>query len=234
MLTLVGGAIQRQRRAAVKNIIFDLGMVLVNFRYRDYCRDLGFSEEAVEFFAHNIILSDTWKLLDEGNHSEERVIELFIGKYPQYEKEIRLFFADYSELVRPFADAEAWIDEYQARGYRVYILTNYPDRMFKVHVKKQFSFVEKADGIFVSAREKAVKPNREVYAAFMNKFGLEPEECVFLDDSKPNVDGAEQFGIHAIPVGNREAAKRELDHFLCASGAEHFCPTGNSKEFPME
>lgn len=218
MMTLVGTTIQKQQRAAVKNIIFDLGMVLVNFRYRDYCRDLGFSDETVDFFAKNIVLSDTWKLLDEGNHTEERVIELFIGKFPQYEKEIRQFFEDYSELVRPYEDSEAWIDEYLARGYQVYILTNYPDRMFDVHYKKQFPFIDKANGVFVSAKEKKTKPNREVYAALMEKFQLNPEECVFLDDSKVNVAGAEQFGIHAILVGEREKAKQELDCFLCAAG----------------
>lgn len=218
MLTLVGNTLREQNRPKVKNIIFDLGMVLVDFRYRDYCRDLGFSEETVDFFSEQIVLSDTWKLLDTGLYSEEQVINLFIGKYPEHEDAIRLFFRDYRDLVRPFPDALDWIREYKGRGYSVYVLTNYPERMFEVHLENQFPFLSETDGVFVSAKEKLVKPDVAVYRKLLERFSINAEESVFLDDSSANICGAEESGIHGILVDDRVRAKKELDDFLRAVG----------------
>lgn len=218
LLTLAGGAIRRQGRRPVRNIIFDLGMVLVNVRYREYMQDLGFTEEEQEFFSEQVVFSDTWKLMDEGVRTQEQVVALFQEAYPQYREALRRFFEDVTELVRPFPDAADWLREYRERGYRVYVLTNYPDRMFALHLETQFPFVKEADGVLVSARERLVKPQPEIYRCLTERFGLAAEECVFLDDSKANIQGAEAAGIHGILVDDRVRAKRELDDFLSGCG----------------
>lgn len=219
LLTLAGGAVRRQARRRVKNIIFDLGMVLVNVRWREYMQELGFSEEEIGFFSEHVLFGGTWKRMDEGTLTQEQAAAAFQEAYPQHREAIRLFFEDLTELVHPFPDAADWIREYRERGYRVYVLTNYPDRMFSLHLETQFPFLKEADGVLVSAREKMLKPQPEIYRLLLERFGLMAEECVFLDDSKANVRGAEAEGIHGILADDRARAKRELDDFLSGCGA---------------
>lgn len=219
LLTLAGGAVRRQNRRRVKNIIFDLGMVLVNVRWREYMQDLGFSEDEIAFFSEHVLFGATWKRMDEGTLTQEQAAAAFQKAHPQHREAIRLFFEDLTELVQPFPDAADWLREYRERGYRVYVLTNYPDRMFSLHLETQFPFLKEADGVLVSAREKMLKPQPEIYRLLLKRFGLAAEECVFLDDSKENVRGAEAEGIHGILADDRARAKRELDDFLSGCGA---------------
>ena len=46
------------------------------------------------------------------------------------------------------------------------------------------------DGALISAEVKLLKPDPQIYRTFLRKFGLRPEECVFIDDTPINVEGA--------------------------------------------
>ncbi len=80
----------------IKNIVFDVGDVLVDFRYKDYMRDLGMDEETVEFLSQNIVLTEFWHELDLGFRTNEEARVHFIGKYPEYKSMIirRSFYRD--------------------------------------------------------------------------------------------------------------------------------------------
>ncbi len=61
-----------------------------------------------------------------------------------------------------------------------------------------------------SYQEKIIKPMQEIYQLLIDRYGLVPEECVFLDDTQKNLDGAEKFGIHTILFRNQAQAVEEL------------------------
>ncbi len=197
----------------IRNVIFDLGMVLVDFRYREYMKELGFDESTVSFFEKNIILCDIWRMMDRGDKTQEDAVKFFLERYPNYERAIRKFFYDTTRLVLPYSDVEAWIRDLKEHGYRVYILSNYPAELFDVH-KSCFGFLSLVDGCVISAEEHLAKPEPEIYERLLSRFGLKAVESVFLDDRKENVEGAEACGIHGILVGDRKAAQEELRIFL--------------------
>ena len=66
-----------------KNVIFDVGDVLISFRYRDYMRDLGFPEETIEFLKDNMIFTDFWVRMDRGDEDVDDACEYFCGLYPE-------------------------------------------------------------------------------------------------------------------------------------------------------
>ncbi len=206
-------ALRQQKSRQIRNVIFDLGMVLVDFRYDAYMKELKFPKAVRLFFEKHIILSDLWKQMDLGSLTMEQAQEKWCEMFPEQEQWIRRFFEDPRRLVAEYKDAEEWLSWCKEQGYRVYLLTNYPGDLFEMH-KGRFHFLTSVDGYVVSAQERLSKPSEALYRTLLERFNLKPEESVFLDDRKENVDAANALGIYGIEVGNREQAWQELQAFL--------------------
>lgn len=198
----------------IKNIVFDIGMVLVDFRYMDYCRDLGFDEETVQRLVNAMILSPYWNNLDMGIISQEELIGRFKEENPDLEREIDTFWRDLTEIVHSFPGSKKWLSDLRSRGYNIYLLTNYPEEMFALHCKTQFDFLGYADGMVVSSHVKLTKPDSRIYECLLSKYGLNACECVFLDDKAENTAAAAALGFNVITVADQESAIAELDRLL--------------------
>ena len=194
----------------IKNIIFDVGGVLIDFRYEDYMlNDLGFSEETTEYLSIHMVNSATWAELDRGVISQEEAVNIFKENLPDYKAEIDLFWSMPEKLVTEYPYSEPLFKSLKEAGYNVYILSNYPEKMYELHWPT-FDFVKKADGLVVSALEKMTKPDEKIYRLLLDRFGLKAEECVFIDDREVNVSAAKAMGIHGILFKNYEQAVKEL------------------------
>ena len=182
----------------IKNIVFDVGEVLVNFRYMDYMHeDLGFSDEVTELFAKNIILSEYWDMLDKGDITLEEARDHYMEVYPQYAEELYSFWKNLDGIVREYDYAYELIKGLKDRGFGVYLLSNYPDQLSDMHWSK-FTFMDILDGYLISAKEHMVKPHPEFYKLLESRFGLNLEECIFVDDRTVNVEAAEALGMKGI------------------------------------
>ncbi len=217
MNTWLQSGLRRHEKRTVRNVIFDLGMVLVDFRYDAYMKELKFPKERRSFFEKHIILSELWKEMDNGSLSQAEAVEEFVARYPEQEPWIRQFFENPVRLVRAYPNTSAWIAWCKENGYRTYLLTNYPEEIFDLHARKVFRFLPMVDGCVVSAKEHVSKPSDEIYRILLNRYGLVPEECVFLDDRRENIEAAEAMGIHGILVKDRDKAWQELKDFLEAN-----------------
>lgn len=198
----------------IKNIIFDIGMVLVNFRYREYCRDLGMNEETVEAIARAMPENADWNNLDLGILSQEEIIAQFKKDNPVLSDDIDLFWNDLTEIVRSFPQSKEWLSCLKSRGYNIYLLTNYPEEMFALHCKTQFDFLDSVDGMVVSSHCKITKPDKRIYQLLMSKYNLKADECVFLDDRAANTEAATALGMYTITVTDPVKARVALDNLL--------------------
>jgi HAD superfamily hydrolase (TIGR01509 family) len=86
----------------------------------------------------------------------------------------------------------------KAAGYKVYVLSNWDAQSFPILQKKHHKIMDLFDGTFISGEAGVLKPNPEIFTAFLKKFELKASECVFIDDEKHNVAGAESVGIKAV------------------------------------
>lgn len=199
----------------VKNIIFDIGNVLVSFRWRELMRDLGILEEIQEIFKKTVFESPWWGELDHGLKEESEVISLLREDNKGYYDEFDLVWENRGRLVEPYSYAKPWIDELKAKGYRVYLLSNYPRDLFKMHEDSGcFPFADSVDGRVVSGFVKMVKPNEDIYEYLVDKFALKADECVFIDDREDNVETARRLGMKGIVFQNYEQARGELEKML--------------------
>lgn len=194
----------------VSNVIFDVGNVLIDFCWEKTCKMLHFSQDIIDAFEKNMILTDVWDMLDEGTISLEHAILRFIEAMPQYEKEVRLFWEHADTFVEEYDYAFELIKELKEKGYKVYLLSNYPLDMYKLHWPA-FRFFELVDGYIVSAVEKLRKPDIRIYKLLCERYGLEPSACVFFDDRQINVDAAIEVGMQGILFESDETVKQYFD-----------------------
>ncbi len=204
----------------IKNVIFDIGMVLVDFRYKALCRELGMSEETVEAVAKAMPENPIWNNLDQGLFSQEEAIKHFKNSNPELASEIDLFWDNIQNVVSSYEQSKDWLYELKSRGYNIYLLTNYPEEMFALHCKTQFDFLGAVDGMVVSSHVKLTKPDERIFQLIMSKYNLVPNECVFLDDRIANTQSATALGIHAITVSDPVLARKNLDELLKTIGCE--------------
>ena len=193
----------------IKNVVFDVGNVMVHFRYREYMADLGFDKDTVDFFEKNIIRGSYWKLMDNGLVDDGKAEEYFIEQYPQYEKEMRLFWAHIEDIMEEFDYSEGLVKELKAKGLGVYALSNYPDKLSDLHWPT-FKFLKEMDGYVISAKVKLLKPGEEIYRCLADKYGIKLEESVFVDDTAVNVEAAEALGMKGIVFKGIDDLKNEL------------------------
>lgn len=196
----------------INNIVFDVGNVLIDFCWEKHCRDLGFSDEIINAFSVNMINSEYWDKLDEGVMDENEAIEEFVTRMPMYEREIREFWDTPSGFVEEYPYAAELMDLLHEKGCRVYLLSNYPRHMYEVHWHT-FRFFSKVDGYVVSALEKKKKPDLAIYRCLCDRYGLKPEECLFVDDRQENVEAAMKIGMKGICFQSLEQLQKESHIF---------------------
>lgn len=193
----------------IKNIIFDIGNVLTDFRWREFLQDKGFDEEMVERIAKASILSPFWSEFDRGEWSDERLIEEFVKNDPEIEEQLHQAYDNVHDIVTIREYAIPWVKELKAKGYKVWYLSNFAYKT-AVECADALKFIPYMDGGILSYQDKVVKPDPAIYKLFLERFGLAAKECVFLDDTLKNIEAAQAFGIHGICFRTKEQAQEEL------------------------
>lgn len=193
----------------IRNIIFDIGNVLVDFCWADFLKTKGFDEAMIDRIAKASILTETWNELDRGVWTEEELLDGFVKNDPEIEKELRLAFGNITGIVRLRDYACDWVKELKAKGYQVYYLSNYGLKTRR-ETAEDLIFMPLMDGGIMSYEVKLIKPSFEIYERLLETYRLKAEECVFLDDTLRNVEAARKVGMEAIQFTTKEAAVEQL------------------------
>lgn len=201
--------LERGKILMIHNIVFDIGQVLAEFRWKEFIQDLGYADEINERIGKATVLSPYWNEVDRGLLSLDEIIEECVALDTEIEEPIRHFFRDQREIVVEFDYSERLIRSLKERGYKVYILSNYGERNFS-YVRESFHFLSLVDGGVISYEIKKTKPEPEIYQALIDKYTIKPEESVFLDDLEKNILGAKKMGFHTVHFQTLEQALQDL------------------------
>lgn len=197
----------------IKNIIFDIGNVLSDFRWHDFLIDKGFTEERIDRIAAASIESDEWYEYDRGEWTKDQLLDAFAKNDPELEEDLHKAFDDIHGMVTPRAYAIDWVKDLKAKGYGVYYLSNF-SLTAEQACPDSLSFIPYTDGGILSYKVKLVKPDPAIYRLLLSRFGLKADESVFIDDTKRNIDAAIKEGIHGIWFQTKEQVDRELTALL--------------------
>lgn len=198
----------------VKNLIFDVGDVLLEYRWKDMMMDYGLSYDEGLRIGQEMFQCDIWEQgLDAGNVTMAEAIKKYGELFPD-DREVITWFLNHGEQMavrRP----EVWekVARLKASGYGIYLLSNYSEELFRKHTQGA-AFLDVLDGGIVSYQVHLLKPDERIYRALLEKYDLRAEECLFFDDRPANVEGARKVGIQAVQVTSREMINETLEKML--------------------
>lgn len=193
----------------IRNIVFDIGNVLTDFRWEGFLRDKGFDDGMIRRIAKASVAGPYWNEVDRGVWSTEKLLQAFIDLDPEIADELYFTFENIHGMVTRRAYAIPWIEELKAKGYRVYYLSNFSDKA-RVECAEALDFIPHMDGGILSYQVQVIKPDPKVYQLLLKRYGLTARECVFLDDSAVNVEAARAEGFAGIVFETKEQAEKEL------------------------
>lgn len=182
----------------IRNIVFDLGGVLVDFDREYFLNAFNVAEKDKKILMNEVFLSKEWSMMDKGTLDEEGAYNRVIKNIPSHlhDKAYDLIF-NWEEVVKPIEGINEYINDLKQRGFNIYLLSN-TSRRFLNKYWPTLKVHELFDGEVVSAFVGLIKPQDEIYQHLLNKYNLKAEECVFIDDLPVNICGAEYNGIKGI------------------------------------
>lgn len=193
----------------ITTIIFDIGNVLADFTWKEHFQSFGYDDAAVERLARATVMNPAWNENDRGVMKTEEIIQKFVDADPEIEQDIRKVLRNVKTMVRRNDYAIPWIQDLKGKGYRTLYLSNFSEKA-ETECAHALDFIPYLDGGILSYQAKVIKPMPEIYELLIERYNLVPEECVFLDDTQANLDGAGKFGIHTIHFRNHAQAVEEL------------------------
>ncbi len=198
----------------IKYVIFDLGGVLIDWN-PEYLYEKVFpgEPEKMKFFLNTVCTKD-WNMEQDAGRTFEEGSQILLQDYPEYEKEIRMFFDRWEEMLNGEIEYTSLILNKlkHLREVKLYALTNWSAETFPI-AKKRFEFLKCFEGIVVSGEEHTRKPFPKIYEITLNRFGLEPQHCIFIDDSLENVEGARKMGINGLHYTNSKQLEADLQRY---------------------
>ena len=189
--------------------IFDVGGVLVNWDPRHLYRKIFSSEKEMEYFLTEICPPAWNETLDAGRPFKEACDEK-AKEFPQYATQIEAYRTRWQEMIDgPVAGTAEIVRELKEKGYALYALSNFSAETFPP-TRKRFDVFSLFDGIVLSGEERINKPNAEIYRRLLNRYALQAEDCLFIDDNKENIAAAKQLGFQTILFTSADALRRVL------------------------
>ena len=194
----------------IRNIVFDIGGVLADFRIQEFLAEKGFDGQTIRRILKASALNPAWGKFERGEISEEETVQAFVDADPGIEQELRLAFRSLEGMLvsRPYAIP--LVRQLKEAGYGVYYLSNYSRKAYE-ECGESLSFMPDMDGGLVSFRAGLTKPDPAIYRLFLRSYSLKAGECVFVDDTEENVHAAEEVGFQGIVFSSPEQLTGALE-----------------------
>jgi HAD superfamily hydrolase (TIGR01509 family) len=181
----------------IRNIIFDLGNVLISWKPDEYLRLNGYDDSDRMIIMDQIVRSKEWLLLDNGDITIDEAAKRIAAKSSLKIPEILSVFDLRIRILFPLVRNTKILPELKKQGFRLYYLSNFPDDIFD-EIQNNYELFRYFDGGIISARVKLSKPDPEIFRLLMEMYAIRPEESLFIDDIAANSDSAESVGISGV------------------------------------
>ncbi len=195
----------------IKGIIFDIGGVLVEDaprKIREHIAALtGMSYSRVNKSFHDaswgkwkigkISSDEFWNAFIDGLNTDTNLdVESLRKKACEFAEEVETMFSFAKEI--------------KAKGYKLGIISNNADDFVK-YEKKKFGIDAIFDAVIMSNEVGMPKPNQEIFKICLEKIGLKPAECIFIDNDERHVKVAKEIGMGAVLFKGQKQLKKDLE-----------------------
>lgn len=181
----------------VKNIVFDMGRVLIEYSPEDYVRNYVSGDEDANCLLEAIFNAPDWIDNDRGSVTYDEYLARIKSRLPRHlYSAAEQLWEHWIDYIQPIPETNELAKVLKQKGYELYLLSNVSVRYREFRGK--ITSIPYFDGEFISADVLAIKPEREIYELFFKRFGLVPEECFFIDDNPDNIAAAKQLGMQGF------------------------------------
>lgn len=203
-----------RREKRIKNIVFDMGKVLVGYDAMRACRAYLDDEADQELVCSVVFVSPEWVFLDMGIISDEEALGRMYARLPErlYEAARLCMENWHRHCMWTMTEMEPVVRRLKARGFGIYLCSNAAIRLTECY-PDVIPAIDCFDGVLFSAEEKCIKPQEMIYERLFDRFDLIPGECFFIDDVQMNIDGARKCGMdgYCFADGDIEKLKQVLE-----------------------
>lgn len=194
----------------IRNILFDMGSVLVDFNPLRFTMEAKLSPEDAQLIREELFHSIEWAQLDRGTLTDPELLEIMKPRFPErLWPTLERMICRWDEPPVMVPGMYELVQELSRAGYGLYLLSNaalrHDEYWPRYPVSRFFG-----DRLLISSHEKITKPDPRFYRLALERFGLDPAECVFIDDVPVNAEGAVYCGIGAIVFRDARRLRREL------------------------
>ena len=198
---------------SVKKFLFDLGNVFFDWNPERILKPIFNDEERMNFFINNI----SFPLLDtrcDAGVTIEVAVNDAIKKFPEFEKEIKLYYPNHGNMVGGFF--QKTVDVFykiKELNYPCFVLSNWSAETYE-GMEETYPFLKDFDGKIISGRDFLIKPDPAIYELAISRFNLIPEETLFIDDRLDNIEAAQNLNFQTIHLTNPSLIQDLIDPYI--------------------
>ena len=198
----------------IKNIILDMGNVLLSYDPHVILNKVCETEEEKQLIFANLFDSEIWLMGDRGEITNEQRYELAKAHLPEnIHGKLKECVAHWDICMLPIEGAKEFCQSCREAGYHLYVLSNACNHFYD-YFPRNYD-MDSFDGVMVSSTVHLIKPDVRIYELLCSTCGLKPQECVFIDDRPENVEAAAAVGMKGIVfTGDYAVVESELQKMI--------------------
>lgn len=200
----------------VKNVIFDLGNVIINYNQQAIIERFAKTDDEKQYLMENNFKAPEWREIDLGEIDNSEAIRRINERHNNKFKELtEKFWHNWYKEQKINEDIVGIAKILKDKGYNIYVLSNMANANYNYF--KNIDFFKLCNGIIISAQEHIKKPDERIFKILLERYNLKAEECLFIDDDDTNrsyetANGLGILGRRVIPNDYNDI-KRELEEF---------------------
>jgi len=198
---------------SVKKFLFDLGNVFFDWNPERILKPIFNDDERMKFFINNI----SFPLLDtrcDAGITIEVAVNDAVKKFPDFEKEIKLYYPNHGNMVGGFFQKTVDIF-YKVKNlnYPCYVLSNWSAETYE-GMEETYPFLKDFDGKIISGRDFLIKPDPAIYELAISRFDLVPQETLFIDDRLDNIETAQKLNFQTIHLTDPSLIQELIEPYI--------------------
>ena len=199
-------------KLSIDTIVFDFGGVLIDWNPRYLYQKIFEKGAEMEYFLSQICTPYWNEQMDIGRTFHEAIKEL-VSFYPHYIKEINAYYDRWPEMISgPIEGTPQTLHDLKHEENNLYGLTNWSAETLPL-IRDKYNFFSLFDGIVVSGEERCTKPDSKIYQILIDRYKIQPENAIFIDDNIHNINTASLLGFKVIHFANDQMLRNALREF---------------------
>jgi len=193
--------------------LFDLGGIFFDWSPKYFFDKIFTDKNELNFFLTKVC-NEEWNIKqDAGRKIQDAEYEL-ITQFPNYKEQIKLYYSNHHNMIRGvFQESIDLLIELKSKKFQSYVLSNWSAETFK-GMTENYPFLKLFDGMLISGEYKLIKPDPSIYKLAIKLFNIIPEETVFIDDKKENIEAANDLNFITIHITNPNKIKDKIKKYF--------------------